>query len=108
MIFRAVSAILFNLSSFSDSVAHRATVLPCVVDRHSGVVDAIHYVSIAVLSSNRRDHWLKMLIIMSRMAQRPVDVLRDNERRSQSSFTVVFCSIPRVAEHKGFNYLRTC
>ena len=108
MIFRTVSAILFYLSSFADGVAHRAAVLPSPVDRHNGVVHSIHDIAVPVFSGDRRYHWCEVLIIMGRVAQRPVDVLRNNQRCSQSSFAVVFRSAPRVAVHEGFNYLREC
>ena len=99
MIFRTLSAILFYLSSFADSVANGAAVLPSPVDRHSGVVHSIHDIAVPVFSGDWRYHWCEVLIIMRRVAQRPVDVLRNHQRCSQSSFAVIFCSAPRVAEH---------
>ena len=50
MIFRTVSAILFNLSSFSDSVANSAAVITGVEDGRCVVMDLVCQVSVPVLS----------------------------------------------------------
>ena len=64
------------------------------------VVDLVSQVTVPMLSGEAYGDRGEMFIVMSRMAQRSVDVLCDNKRVAQRSFAVIFCSAPRVAEHR--------
>ena len=74
--------------------------LPGVKNCGCVMVDLVGQFAIPVLSGKTYGGRSQMFVIMSRMAQRSVDVLCDNQRGAQRPFAVIFCSAPRVAEHR--------
>jgi hypothetical protein len=59
----------------------------------------VRQLTVAVLMSERSENGVKMVVVFCGGSERPVDVSRKGDRVSQRSPAVMFCPVPRVAEH---------